>query len=155
MSLGTLNDEEWEKFITEVDENTVIILLVNALQEDQDFEFLVEYMSFWDSNDVLESIDTLKNKLFKAAADPVISVAGGLLSRKYLHDVQLTRKKAKFWLENANNVTLNKKDYEDATKATLRLMFGPTIESKVPSIKAIKAAMSWLATRGAFKPFAG
>ena len=85
MSLGTLNDEEWEKFITEVDENTVIILLVNALQGDKDFKFLVNYMYFWDSNDVMKSIDALKNNLFKAAADPVISAVGGLLSREYLH----------------------------------------------------------------------
>ena len=63
------------------------------------------------------------------------------------------REKADFWLKNVNNVTLNQKDYEDAVKATLELMF-PTIKDKVPSITAIKSAMSWLVTRGAFDPYA-
>ena len=136
ISFGTLNDEQWEKFITEVDENTVIILLVNALQGDKDFEFLVEYMNFWDSNDVMKSIGVLKNNLFKAAADPVISAAGGLLSREFSHAVQLTKKKAKFWLENANDVTLNKNDYEDATKALSNTKFCDTFAGHLVGIAA-------------------
>ena len=126
--------------------------LKGELDNDSEFTFLKEHAHFWDSDALPESIDALKKEVLKAAADNVISFAGGILSRVYIHNPdEMGKKRAEFWLKHVPNVALNKKDYEDAVRATLRLMF-PTIEKKVPSTQAIKSAISWWTSRGFFKP---
>lgn len=103
----------------------------------------------WDCRAVRESIASVKKGMFEAVADMVMRTARGILAQGDDVPLQLafssTIPTSSFWLEHMRtNVENIQEDFQNAVWGTLRWMFGPSIEWKVPRIDTIKASISWL-----------